>query len=420
VASEYNVPPPATIIGFFAPRRIATGVRELLVDRAGRGEAHRRRREERLGPVVRHRLHVLRHRERDRAAQRGVGQHVQRAGKRGQQLPGMHDAVEVARHRPEAVVRRHAAVVEVLDLLQHRVRRARHEDVAGQQQHRQPVDVRERGRRDHVGRARADRRRARHHAAAHVRLGEGDRRVRHRLLVVRAVGRQDVAMRVQRLAEAGDVAVAEDRPHAAEQLLAVLDAQRGEPAHERLRRGQSDRLHATLRAPPRAACHASISASNVERARGHEARVVDLALEPRARRRVEDRAADREAAAARARARLAEALGERLDVGRLPEQQHAAAVRVALGDQRVDRAPLGRAHRLELPPLGTEAQVVEALERAQHRVLVARQAARRDDLQQQLVARRLGRLAQRADLRLVLEPPVDHVVGVVRTRHLTT
>ena len=95
--------------------------------------------------------------------------------------------------------------------------RARGENVAGQQQHRQAVDVRERRGGDHVGRAGADRRRARHHAPAHVRLGVGDRRVRHRLLVVRAVGRQHVAVRVQRFADAGDVAVAEDREHAAEQ-----------------------------------------------------------------------------------------------------------------------------------------------------------------------------------------------------------
>ena len=60
----------------------------------------------------------------------------------------MNDAVEVARDRPEAVVGGDAAVVEVLDLLQHRVGRARDEDVARQQQHRQAVDVGERRRGD--------------------------------------------------------------------------------------------------------------------------------------------------------------------------------------------------------------------------------------------------------------------------------
>ena len=50
--------------------------------------------------------------------------------------------------------------------------------------------MRDRRRRHHVGRARADRGGAGHHAPAARRLGEGDRRVRHRLLVVRAIGRQ--------------------------------------------------------------------------------------------------------------------------------------------------------------------------------------------------------------------------------------
>ena len=39
-----------------------------------------------------------------------------------------------------------------------------------------------------------------------------------------------------------------------------------------------------------------------------------------------------------------------------PEQHHAAAMRIALGDQRVDRRPLRRVHRLELPPFGIDAR----------------------------------------------------------------
>ncbi len=191
----------------------------------------------------------------------------------------MHDAVEIARHRLEAIVGGHAAVVEILDLLQHRVRRARGEHVAGQQQHRQAVDVRQRRGGHHVGRAGTDRRRARHHPPAHVGLGVGDRRVRHRLLVVRAVGRQLVAMPIERLADAGDVAVAEDREHAAEQRPdagAGLGRQRRQIAHQRLRRRQPHRAaHAAASlmqaaAPrrtlsPRASRHAPISASKFAR-----------------------------------------------------------------------------------------------------------------------------------------------------------
>ena len=39
----------------------------------------------------------------------------------------------------------------------------------------------------------------------------------HRLFIVRAIGRQGLAVLVERLAEAGDVAVTEDRPDAGDQ-----------------------------------------------------------------------------------------------------------------------------------------------------------------------------------------------------------
>ena len=86
-----------------------------------------------------------------------------------------------------------------------------------------------------------------------MRLREGDRRVRHRLLVVRTVGRQFGAMAIQRLADAGDVAVAEDRPHAAEQrdLASVADRSlRGEKPDERLRHGKRIVLMSGLTASP--------------------------------------------------------------------------------------------------------------------------------------------------------------------------
>ena len=91
---------------------------------------------------------------------------------------------------PQAVVGRDSRVAEVLELLQHGVGLAAREGVARQQQDRQAVRVGERGGRHEIGRARPDRGRAGHHPAAPVRLGEGDRRMRHRLLVVRAECRQ--------------------------------------------------------------------------------------------------------------------------------------------------------------------------------------------------------------------------------------
>ena len=125
-------------------------------------------------PIERLGLNVLAHGERHRAAFGRIGEHVHGALQRGDQLLRATDAVEIARHRAEAVVGRHGAVGEVLDLLQHRVGQAVGEDVARQEQERQPVDVGDGGGSDHVERAGADGRRAGHEAAAEARLSEGD------------------------------------------------------------------------------------------------------------------------------------------------------------------------------------------------------------------------------------------------------
>src|SRR5579864_7790779 len=82
-----------------------------------------------------------------------------------------------------------------------------------------------------------------------MRLSEGDRSTRHRLLVVGAQDRQAIPDGVERLAEPGDIAVAEDRPDSCEQglLLAVgLDALRTEIASQGLRHRQPDRSHRAL------------------------------------------------------------------------------------------------------------------------------------------------------------------------------
>ena len=122
--------------------------------------------EEALGVVERFGLDVLAEGERHRAAFGRVGQHRDRARQRRHDLLGPHDAVEIARDRAEAIVGAHRAVAEILDLLQHRIGAAIGEDVARQQQHRQPIDMRDRGGGDHVGRAGADRAGAGHHAPA--------------------------------------------------------------------------------------------------------------------------------------------------------------------------------------------------------------------------------------------------------------
>ena len=162
----------------------------------------------------------------------------------------MDDAVEIARHRPEAIVGGNAAVVEILHLLQHRIGRARDEDVAGQQQHRQPVHMSNGRRRQHIGRTWSDRRGTGHHAPAHIRFRVRDRGKRHGLLVVRAISRQLFAYLIQRFADASHVAVAEDREHAAEQRQFAIEVrtQCCQIAHQCLRHGQADRAAHAL--PP--------------------------------------------------------------------------------------------------------------------------------------------------------------------------
>jgi hypothetical protein len=229
-------------------RRAQQLCRDVELRGVGRrgANADERRRKERLRIVVSLRLHVLRQRERHGAALCRIGQDGDGARQRSQQLRRRDDAIEVPRYRLHAVVGRDAAVVKVLELLQHGIRRARDEDVAREEQHGKPVDVRRRGGRHEVGRAGPDRRRARHHPPPEVGFRERDRRMPHRLLVVGPISRQFLAVAIERLAQPRDVAVAEDRPDAGEQrhLAAVANRSlRRQIAHERLRHRQSKRCH---------------------------------------------------------------------------------------------------------------------------------------------------------------------------------
>ena len=188
------------------------------------------------------RLHILRQGKSDRPAQGRIGQHADRTRKRGEQLRGMNDPVEITRNRTEAIVRRNRSVAEVLHLLKHRIRISRDENVAGKKKHRQAIDVRQRRGSEEVGRSGSDRTRASHHAAPKVRLRVSNRRMSHCLFVVRAVSRQPVAILVKSLPECGDVSVAEDGEYSPEKrndfiaLRAFKSrAQSRKVAHESLR-----------------------------------------------------------------------------------------------------------------------------------------------------------------------------------------
>ena len=75
-------------------------------------------------------------------------------------------------------------------------------------------------------------------------LGVGDRGIGHALLVVAAVGGEELALGMERLADAGDVAVAEDRPAAGDEGHALLVELVADVADGGLGRGQADGLHA--------------------------------------------------------------------------------------------------------------------------------------------------------------------------------
>ena len=161
------------MIGRFAPRRASAATLSSRGAGAGAAAVPFLGGEELGRPVVGLGLHVLAEGERDRAAVGGVGHGGEGAGERGQELLGAGDAVEVAADRAEGVVGGDGAVAEVLDLLQHRVGGAVGEDVAGDEEDGEAVDVRQRGGGDHVEGAGAD------------RGGDG-----HRALAVRAPWRR--------------------------------------------------------------------------------------------------------------------------------------------------------------------------------------------------------------------------------------
>ncbi len=194
-------------------------------------------------------LDVLGEAEEGRPAACRVEHGGDRLRQRRDDLLGPRDAVPVANDGLVAVVDGEGRVAELLDLLEHGVRRAVGEGVAGEEKDRQPVGHGDGRSRHHVGGARADRGQRHHDLAALHRLGEADRGKRHRLLVLSAPRGELVFHRLQRLAEAGHVAVAEDREDAGKKrhFLAIDDGPLGSQVTDQgLRHGQADSLHRWL------------------------------------------------------------------------------------------------------------------------------------------------------------------------------
>ena len=215
--------------------------RQLLARRRRAPQAPRSLLEQARRPTQRLGLHVLTQRERHRAAARRVRQHLHRAIEGDHQLLRSRDAIEVARQRPQAIVRRDESVAEILELLQHRIGPTGRKHVSRQQQHGQPIDVGD-------GRSRRQIRgswpyggRTRHHAAAVRSLGKGDCRMAHRLLIMGSQCGKDVARGVQRFAECRHVAMPEYGPDAGEHPAALainFGPLRRHGAHQGLRHGE--------------------------------------------------------------------------------------------------------------------------------------------------------------------------------------
>ncbi|GGZ78694.1 hypothetical protein GCM10010389_15290 [Streptomyces echinoruber] len=243
-ARLWRTPPPATTRGAAGGADQADGGGEF--GRVGLGPPYRPGPlgEELLRPVVRLGLHVLRQGEGDRAGLDRVGEHPHRLQRRRDQRLRAGDPVEVPGDRAQAVVDGHVARVGHLQLLQHRVGGAGGEAVAGQQQHRQVVDGGQGGTGDQVGGAGPDGGGHRVRGEPVAVPGVADGRVHHGLLVAALVVRHHVGVLHQRLADPGDVAVAEDAPGGPDEPLphaVPLGVLGGQEPHQRLRDRQPHR-----------------------------------------------------------------------------------------------------------------------------------------------------------------------------------
>ena len=134
-------------------------------------------------------------------------------------------------------------MVKVFHLLQHRVRRTRLKHIAGQQQQRQPVHMRDRSGGDHIGSSRPYGTGNGHDALAEQGFAIGNRAMRHGLFIVGAVGGQLRAFVPQRFAQACHIAVTKDGKHPCaiglHAAIVHFHPQCGQVLYQRLAHGQS-------------------------------------------------------------------------------------------------------------------------------------------------------------------------------------
>jgi hypothetical protein len=156
----------------------------------------------------------------------------------------MGDAIPVAADRLETVIEAQRRVAVMLKLLEHRVWQAGDKGVAAQHQDRQTVGMGQCSSGHEIGRARTCRCGAEHETLAQMVFGVGGRGKAHRLLVLAAIERQGVLNVVERLTQAGHIAMAKDAETTTAKTDTAtinLDELGIEVAHDGLRHRQFNR-----------------------------------------------------------------------------------------------------------------------------------------------------------------------------------
>ena len=174
--------------------------------------------EEIIGVIVAFALHILGKGHADRAGLRRVGQHTHGLHQSRHQLLGAGDPIPEFTHRAERIVGGDAGAIALLQLLQHRVRLADGEGIAGQQQQGDAVDGGASSSGDHIGGTGADGRGTGDDLASVILPGKTGSHMGHALLVATLVNLQAAGIFFQRLAQAHHDAVAENGEHAIDKL----------------------------------------------------------------------------------------------------------------------------------------------------------------------------------------------------------
>ena len=188
------------------------------------GDVMDTRHEQRGRIVERLGLNVLRQGEGHGPGLSRRGEDAHRGWQRAHELLRSVDPVPVPGHGAQGVVYGYVLAVRSLQLLEHRRDAPAREQVAREQQDRQPVDGGERRTGHEIRGTRPDRSGARECTQAPMSLGECHSRVDHRLLVPCLVVAEPVACGLERLAQARDVAMTEDPEHSPEKRMLVAVA----------------------------------------------------------------------------------------------------------------------------------------------------------------------------------------------------